>query len=84
MIKELITYKDFLKIVSQAKLNMFNLNLPLHISKKQLEPRDIASVATLDAILMHLNGRNLLTNPVSIDYTTLVSYECDISDLEEK
>ena len=65
----LLTKSDLNKIVSDAKENMFRFNLPIYITRKEVEQRDISSLAVIESILMHLNSKNLLKRFIEIDYT---------------
>jgi hypothetical protein len=69
----LITKTDINKIVSDAKNEMFKLNLPIYISNKEVHQTELVTIAVLEAVLMYLNNKKLLTNLVLVDYTNVVS-----------
>jgi hypothetical protein len=69
MTNSLITKEDLHKIVSDAKGNMANFCLPLHISGYLVEGGELTTLAMLESIVMHLNSRNLLVELVIVDYT---------------
>lgn len=66
---KLITKSDLHEIISNAKDNMAKFSLPLYITGKEVEQKEVVALAVLESVLMHLNNRNLLSNLVSIDYT---------------
>lgn len=81
----LITYSDLQKIMSSAKDNMSRLNLPLNITQKEVEQKQVVAVCIIESVLTHLNRKNLLTSLVNFDYTDLSSaYEPDIEPLEPR
>ena len=71
--------KDLNLIVSNAKQNMVSLNLPLCVSRVELEPGVVPSLAILESVLMFLNSRQLLVKLVEVDYTK----EYDDNDSDE-
>lgn len=76
--------KDLFMIVSNAKDKFFNLNLPIWVSRSEVERGEIPSLAILESVLMFLNGKGLLTKMVEIDYTDTNFHDCDIPELEER
>jgi hypothetical protein len=81
----LINDRDLNSIVSNAKQNMFHLNLPLTVSKVDVERGEIPSLAILESVLMFLNGKGLLTQLVSVDYTDpCTDHDMDSMELTEK
>jgi hypothetical protein len=80
----LINDKDLNLIVSNAKDKMFYLNLPLYVSRVEVERGETPSLAILESVIMFLNGKGLLTKEVKVDYTPVNFHDCDIPALEEK
>lgn len=66
----LITKADLNIIVSNAKSRIVSFSTPLYISDKEVESSELASLAILESVIMHLNGKKLLTNMVTVDYTS--------------
>ena len=79
MTSYLINKNDLEKIVDYAKGKMFNLNLPLYVSGKEVGHGEIPSLAILEATLMFLNAKGLFAQLVEIDYT----HDYDDNDTEE-
>jgi hypothetical protein len=69
MTTSLITKSDLNNIISNAMSGIVRLSLPLYISDKRVDPEDLVSIAVLEAVLIHLNTKKLLVNPVALDYT---------------
>jgi len=65
----MLTKSDINTIISSAKTKITNFSLPLYISGLIMEPNELASLAIIEATLMHLNQKSLSTEPVSVDYT---------------
>jgi len=72
----LITKKDLDQIISNAKINMTNLRLPMTISHKEVEMGELPSVAIIEAVLSHLTSHKLLTEHVKLEYTE-TTFESD-------
>lgn len=64
-----IDEKDIKMLVSTAKDKYFYLNPPLFVNFKELERGELPSIAMLEAAIMFLNSKGLLTKLVEIDYT---------------
>jgi hypothetical protein len=64
-----ITKADLGDIIQGAKRNMVSFNLPLEISNKAVDPREVPSLAILESTLSFLTSKKLLTNAVTVDYT---------------
>lgn len=64
-----INYYDVTQIISMAKSQWVKQRLPLNISKKEMSPSDVGSVAILEAVLNYLNGNKLLRKLTKVDYT---------------
>ena len=79
-----ISNKDLDLIVSYAKEKLFYLNLPISVSGKDVDRGELPSIAILEALLMFLNSKNLLSEFVDIDYTEIGIDDCDMPKLEGK
>lgn len=62
-------YYDVYKVINDAKQGMSSLNLPVEISRKRLEPSEVANVAVIEAFISFLNSNEILKKLVKIDYT---------------
>ena len=83
--EDLITYSDLQKIISYSKDSIIKINLPLNITQKQVEQKQVVAVCIIESVITHLNNRKLLTNLVKLDYTDVSSsYEPDIEPLEPR
>jgi len=78
-----IDKKDLRTVLGFAKDKMFYFNLPLYVSMEEVERGEIPSLAMLEAALMFLNSKGLLTKLVEIDYTQDHD-DCDMPDLEPR
>jgi hypothetical protein len=78
-----INSKDLFRIIDLAKQQMMNLNLPVFVSGKKIEDREIPALATLEAAIIHLSSMGLLKEEVDLDYTFDYD-EPDIGPLEPK
>ena len=67
----LFTSTDLFKVVSNAKQNISNFSLPIYVSNKEVEYKEIITLAVIESVLMHLNSKNLLTKSISVDYTNI-------------
>lgn len=65
-----LDYKDLLTIVDSAKGKMMSLSLPLYVSQMEIEHGQTPSLAIAESILMFLNQKGLLVEPIEIDYTS--------------
>jgi len=65
----LITKSDLFKIVSDAKVKMSNISLPLYLSDQEVEQRELASVAILESVVMFLNSKGFLNQQLGLDVT---------------
>lgn len=65
----LITAKDFLHLKSLAKGEWHNLRGDLKISNKEVDKEDIVKISLANALIMWLNGNNLLKRLAKFDYT---------------
>ena len=65
----LITSKDFFDLMSLTKLEYHRLHADLHISNKKVEESDFKHISLARAVIMWLNGKNLLKRLVKFDYT---------------
>ena len=71
-----IKINDLFFIKSLAVQEYGNLTLPLHLSEKQVEQRDLVHVALIKSLISWLNGNNLLKKLVKFDVTDdSTSYE---------
>ena len=65
----LITSKDFFDLMSLTKLEYHRLTADLHLSNKKVEENDFKHISLASALIMWLNGKNLLKRLVKFDYT---------------
>jgi hypothetical protein len=65
----LITKNDLERIVSNAKVNMTRLNLPLYMSHKEVEQGELVTVAILQAAIMFFNNNKCFGSEVEMDFT---------------
>ncbi len=79
----LISKKDLNYIISCSKDKMQQLNLPLFVSNSEIDHSHLPTMANLEATLMYLNSKNLLTTTVGIDYTSEYG-DNDMPDLVER
>lgn len=78
----LITKSDLELIISNAKRKMQHFSLPIYISDKEVDAREIPSLAILEGVIMFLNNRKFLTNAISVNYTDACSLHDPESPLE--
>jgi hypothetical protein len=64
-----IDKKDLRLILSYGKQYMNTLNLPLFVSREEVERGEIPTIAILEASIMYLNSKGLLKESVELDYT---------------
>lgn len=77
-----INKNDLKIIVSDAKRNMSNFNLPLYVTNTEVDKGELPSIAILESALMFLNSKKLLTEQVSLDYTVFQPDYEEESNLE--
>jgi hypothetical protein len=65
----LITSKDFSDIKDLTNREYQFLLPDTHISNKRVEERDLVHISLANAVIMWLNGRNLLKKLVKFDFT---------------
>ena len=63
-----IDKKDLRLILSYGKQYMNTLNLPLFVSREEVERGEIPTIAILEASIMYLNSKGLLKESVELDY----------------
>lgn len=78
-----IDIKDLNTIISYSKDKMFYLNPPLFVSRVELDRGHLPTVANLEAILMFLNSKGLLTKEISLEYTNDYD-DNDMTELEPR
>lgn len=72
-----ITYKDLQEIMDNAKATYTAQKSRLWISKREVIGNDPVHVAFMEAMIMHLNKRGLLTELVTVDYQERILDDCD-------
>lgn len=68
--EHILTNSDFQSIISSAKQNFINLNLPMTISNKVVGPNETLNVAVILAVISYLNRAGILRKLVKFDITT--------------
>ena len=76
----LITAKDLFFLISQAKSEYSHLPLDMHLSVKFVEKKDLAHISVANAMIMWLNGRNLLKRLPRFDVT---DSSCKFEEMDE-
>lgn len=64
-----VNYYDVQEIMNFAKGQWVRQSLPLEISRKEISPSDVSSVAMLEAVLNYLTGHKLLRKAIKVEYT---------------
>jgi hypothetical protein len=78
--KELIiTFKDLFYVISSAKEQYHKLHPDLHISNKKIEENDLKHISLANALIMWLNGKNLLKRLARFDFT---DESCQYEEME--
>jgi len=65
----MITANDLFLLISQAKREYLSLNSGLHISGIEVDKKDLPHISVTNALLLFLNGENLLKKMVRFDIT---------------
>ena len=65
----LVTFKDLFNIISLTKEQYHKLPSDLHISNKKVEEKDFKHISLANALIMWLNGKNLLKRLARFDFT---------------
>jgi hypothetical protein len=66
---EVITAKELYLLISQAKREYLSLPSDMHVSGKRVDKQDLVHVAVANALILWLNGKNLLKRLVKFDIT---------------
>ena len=69
----LIGPKDLFHMISVAKGEYGHLPADLHLSNKRVDENDFKHISLASAVIMWLNGKNLLKKAVRFDFTDLSS-----------
>lgn len=67
--EHVLNSKDLFDIVSGAKSEYSNFQLPIKVSNKQVESSELANVAMIESTLSYLSRTNLLKRLVKFEYT---------------
>jgi len=68
-LEHVVNNYDLFSIISGAKTAYSRLNLPIKITKKQVDSSDVPSVAMVESVISYMNKNNLLKKLVKFDYT---------------
>lgn len=66
-----IVHKDFMDVVSLANMEYRHLPLDLHISSIKVEDAHIRLICLANALIVWLNGKNLLKRLPKFDFTDM-------------
>lgn len=66
--EHLMDIGDMRHMVTYAKSQFINTNLPLRISKKEVFPSEVPHVLLIEAVIVYLNRFKLLKRRTSFDY----------------
>jgi len=64
-----VTYGDFFLILSDAKRHFTNMQVPVKLTKKQIEPNELQHIAFMESFTLYLHKKDLLKKRIGLDYT---------------